>query len=592
MKLKYNSSLVVFLAYIALTLFFTYPLILGINSFLPGMGDNWQTCWLFWWFKYSFLELGKNPYFTDYLFHPIGMSLGSFDTMPINSFLSVPLQILFGLIVTYNILFLLTFIISAFGVYLLANYLTKNKLASFISGVIFAFSPQRMGFSMGYLNLLSVHWMPFYILFLIKFIKHRTNKYAIASAIFLVLTCLSSWYFMVLSLVFTFLLLIWMHEETLKFLKKRNIKPLAIFFSIAFIGIFPFLYPLLMAEKAGLLEAYTHQADLAAYFIPFKFHTFFGKYVKFIQLGAPPSPPSDMTLYLGFTVLFLIAFCIVKCKNHFVNFWKVSALFFFLWSLGSNIIFLGNSTPIPLPLFFMKYVPLVNLFSRLPVVSVMFFLSSSILSSYAIAKMLQILKKYPKCITVLFALLLFFLIVFEYVSIPMHITYVKIPDFYRKISEEKEDYAILELPVGECPGKGCPSPIYSNFTYSFYMYYQTLHNKKILGGYLARNIPKEVVTFTENTSVIMNLKHPSKPLPEKIIQNISIAKSILNGFNIKYVILHKQFQFRQFFGGAFESVRVSSSYLERVKQILDKIFGNEILYEDNQIIVYKVNNFQ
>jgi hypothetical protein len=174
----------------------------------------------------------------------------------------------------------------------------------------------------------------------------------------------------------------------------------------------------------------------------------------------------------------------------------------------------------------------------------------------------------------------------------MFVTYVEIPEFYRRIAKEKEDYAILELPVGECPGKGCPDPLYGNFTYRFYMYYQTVHNKKILGGYLARNIPKEVVAFTESTNVIMNLKHPNNQLPEKIIQNISIAKSILKDFNIKYVILHKQFTFKQFFKEYFENVKVSNTYIERVKPILDRIFENEIFYEDNQITVYKVNNFR
>lgn len=427
---KISSELLVLLIYTFLTLVLTYPLILKISTYLPGMGDNWQYCWLFWWFKYSLLELGKNPFFTDYIFHPIGMSLGSFDTMPLNSFLSIPLQILFGLVITYNIFFLISFILSAFGVYLLAYHLTKNKLASFISGVIFAFSPQRMAFSMGYLNLLSIQWLPFYILFLIKFIEKKKKKYVLASAFFLVLTSLSSWYFMVLSFIFTLLFLIWMHKETVKLFSKRNIRLLIMFFSITFIGIFPFLYPSIRAERAGLLKSSIQQADLAAYFVPSKFHTFFGRYIEFIQLGN--APPSDMTLFIGFTVIFLIIFCFIKCKNHMINFWKISALFFFLWSLGSNVIFLGNSTPIYLPLFFMKYIPIINLVTRLPVVSIMFFLCSSILSSYAIIKIFHILKKSFKYAPIVFSLCLFFLIIFEYVSIPMFITSVKIPEFYKK----------------------------------------------------------------------------------------------------------------------------------------------------------------
>lgn len=269
------------------------------------------------------------------------------------------------------------------------------------------------------------------------------------------------------------------------------------------------------------------------------------------------------------------------------NFWKISVLFFFIWSLGPNLIFLGESIPIPLPLFFIKHVPLVNLITRLPVVSIMFFFCSTILSSYAIKKILRMSTKYFKYASNLFTLFLVFLIIFEYISIPIFITSVKVPEFYKEISKEKGDYAILELPVGECPGVSCPDSRYSDFAYTFYEYYQTLHEKKILGGYLARNIPQEVINFTETTPFIVNLKHPNLPLPNEIRQNISIAYQILKEYEIKYVILHKKFLFEHY-SGAIDGIKVNNSYIEKVKQLLNNVFENEILYEDEQITVYEV----
>jgi hypothetical protein len=175
---------------------------------------------------------------------------------------------------------------------------------------------------------------------------------------------------------------------------------------------------------------------------------------------------------------------------------------------------------------------------------------------------------------------LFSLLIFEYISIPMFITSVEIPEFYKNISNEKEDYAILELPVGECPDRK-----YSNFTYTFYQYYQTIHQKRIIGGYLSRNIPQKVINFTENTTFIRNLKYPDSPLANKIEQNIS---QILKEYNIKYIVLHKKFLFKHY-SGAIDSVKVSDSYVRKVKQLLDNVFENRTIYEDEQIRVYALD---
>lgn len=52
--------------------------------------------------------------------------------------------------------------------YLLSKYLIGNKLVSVIVGYIFTFCPYRMAHGLGHLQLISMEFIPFFILYLLK----------------------------------------------------------------------------------------------------------------------------------------------------------------------------------------------------------------------------------------------------------------------------------------------------------------------------------------------------------------------------------------------------------------------------------------
>jgi len=196
---------IVLAAYTLLTLIFTYPV--AFSSKLPGVGDAYWYLWDLWWFKKALLSF-VDPYFTPYLFHPIGASLAFSEITPLNAIISIPLQLAFGLIDSYNILWILTFILSGFGVFLLVEYLTGDSKAAFIAGLIFMFSPYRFAHAYaGHLNLLSTEWIPFCVLYLIKTIRENNKLDAVYATLFLVLNALSCYYYIIYIFIFTILYL-------------------------------------------------------------------------------------------------------------------------------------------------------------------------------------------------------------------------------------------------------------------------------------------------------------------------------------------------------------------------------------------------
>src|SRR5690349_11924932 len=115
--------------YTLIAIALTWPLILHFGDAVPAGGDAWQNIWNLWWLRKS-VETGQWPFHTAYKYYPSGVNL-YFDTVvPLAGWLGTPLQWLgLNLLSTYNLMVLLSFVLSALGMYLLARYLTADPVA-------------------------------------------------------------------------------------------------------------------------------------------------------------------------------------------------------------------------------------------------------------------------------------------------------------------------------------------------------------------------------------------------------------------------------------------------------------------------------
>lgn len=314
------------MCYVILTVIFTYPVAFNLDK-IPGGGNdaNWFL-WNLWWWKTSLLNF-SSPYYTTDIFYPIYANLAFSSTTPFNAILSIPLQLIFGLVVAYDILWLISFPIAGYGTYLLVKYLTGDTRAAFISGVVFMFSPYHFAFGSA-LNLTTIEWIPFYILYLFKILKEERNGNSIYAAFFLLLVALSEYQYLLFLLTFTLLfLLFYLATDKKNILKKNTIKRISmmiIFFGMIFL---PFAYPLLK-ELAMSTSGYIYSVgfekysyDLLDFFNPTKIHL--------NRSGA----------FIGYTVILLAFIALIdkgldKKKRKEINFWLLSILTFFILALG------------------------------------------------------------------------------------------------------------------------------------------------------------------------------------------------------------------------------------------------------------------
>ncbi|NIO44340.1 MAG: hypothetical protein GTN36_02190 [Candidatus Aenigmarchaeota archaeon] len=602
---KLKLHLIVLIFYVIFTIFMTYPLVFNMNSSLPSGGETYVFVWNLWHTKKALFE-GNNLFFTNYIFYPKGESLVFHSFSMFNSLLSIPLQIFFNLTTTYNILFLLSFILTGFGTYFLIFYLTKNRKAGFISGLLLAFFPYRF-VHIAHLNLLTLQWVPFFILYFIKTFKERTIKNAILSSIFLTFTALSSWYY--LAFIFLFIVVFLIYNIFYKrdyILDKKFIRFFVLMLLLFAIFIYPFVYPMLTTEdfypEDSIDSAVVHSADIAAFFVPSTTHSVFGKYVEPFYNhintynGKLYGNIEESTVFLGYLTLILTFFAIIK-KYKKIKFWLLTAFIFFILSLGPALHFnnlvlipvegwnldklakdiypninedaleiLKNNIAVPLPYLVLYSIPYFNILrnpSRF-IVILMLFLSIVVgitcSNIFDKIKNKKLFKKYnaEKVLFIIFIVI----ITFEFLQIPLNLSYKEIPEFYYNISKDNSFYSILDLPL-------CNDTISCyNTKLKEYQLYQTIHNKPIFVGVISR-YPLDTFDLIRNTELNKLTSN------ETILDLPEINRELLREYNVGFIILHKS--------------NLNEETLDHLKNLLS-IY--EIVYEDDILISYKPKTIQ
>lgn len=184
------THLAVLALYLALALLLTYPLVTHLTTGVPGPPAE-NGVWLYdlWRTRVTFSELGRTgavPYAGS---RPAAASVGV-----ANHLLALPWLLLGGEVLAYNMVALLSFILTAYATFCYALYVTRNPYAAAVSGAIMAFSPLRMHWlAAGALPLLATQWLPLSLFFLERAIREHRRRYAALAGIALGLAMLTTW---------------------------------------------------------------------------------------------------------------------------------------------------------------------------------------------------------------------------------------------------------------------------------------------------------------------------------------------------------------------------------------------------------------
>lgn len=169
-----------------------FPQLLRMDSVLD-LGDPLFSIWRIGW-VYRQLLGDPRALFDANIFHPEPLTFAYSDSMLLPALAAAPL-LAAGVhpVVTYNILLVGSFYLSAVATYFLVRELTDSRPAAFVAGLIFAFYPFRFE-HYSHLELLMGFWMPLALLALHRFAATARIGWAAAAAACAVAQLYSSMY--------------------------------------------------------------------------------------------------------------------------------------------------------------------------------------------------------------------------------------------------------------------------------------------------------------------------------------------------------------------------------------------------------------
>lgn len=314
------KNIKVFIGFLVLTVVMTYPLATRFGTAIAGPpNDGFIHLYEMYWFKRALFDLHVWPLFDPETFYPFGYNLALSHITPSNTLLMMPVVLLGGPVVGFNTAVFLSFILSAFGAYLLVVYLTHNRRAGIVAGILFAFSAYRMhNLGQGWLPNLGTQWLPFALVYLDRLLTGRPRplRSGALAGFFFALACLSSWYHIYIAGVAVGLYVLargWPWQQ--KLLRRHTLAALVMFALVAAVMILPLAMPLLQygaSEKDiewPLISADDASASLDDLLLPSTYHPLWGNLILSRRTPSYSVIVPGM-VYLGIPALVLAAYAL------------------------------------------------------------------------------------------------------------------------------------------------------------------------------------------------------------------------------------------------------------------------------------------
>lgn len=569
------------LGYLSVTFVFLFPAFKNINSGLWGFrGDNFFVLWVYWFRDFALLH-NLNPDYSYYIGYPFGENIRAVSEEVLWVYPLQFLILLLGPFIAFNLLNIVAFVLGGFTAYLFVYYLTKNKLASFISGLIFTLAPYHFWQSYTHISLAITFWLPVYFLLLFKIWERPTVKLGALAGLVFGAIYYSSFYYGFFSLIITFFFVIGVLAQKLISQPKRVldlnlIKSGVVFGLIILILLSPSIFSFEFGNRnvgdgsKFLKKPIDNLFGLSArpwdYLIPPPNHPVLGGYAERIYTKIKTFTNDYKTtsaflpervLYIGWLtfVFSLIGFAVRLASNRTKIFLMVSYLAIVIFLLSMPPIFYVGGVKIYFPSFFTyQFNHFARAYTRLGVFLLLFMLPLFVYGYEVMRR--QFIKninnlKFIKRPDKLFSYLVLFIVFLEFINFPpYYFTNMKLKDYYQYIKDQPGDFGIVEYP--------------KNVDLSENLIYQFEHGKREFG---------------------MNSSNPYFPVFEKIDAfKDANAPSILDDFNIKYLVLHTN--------GSYHPI--DETWSRRFLPSYPKL-GNDaelsLVFEGKEAVVYKINPY-
>jgi hypothetical protein len=478
LKLVFAPLAAYFAGFVALT----WPLVQRFSTHrFADAGDGLQHIWNHWWVKTALLERHTSFWFTDVLWHPTGVSLFAHTITWVNGLLALAFSAFLSDVQTYNAIVCFAFVVTGWTTFLLAHHVSRSWWGSLFAGAAMTFSSYHFAHAEGHQDLISLEWVPLFLLLWIRLLERPGFLRALAAAAcLLAVTGTSPYYSLYCVLAGAILFPVWVirHPDAWRAAGWRGPAALLAFAALALgtSGLYFWkLHQLTIAEPTGDSHPPLEWClDLGSPFIP-------GGHWRFAELTRGfwqllPGNVHETSVSMGWSLIGAAAFtlwALLAGRVRGAGAWAAIAAVFFALALGPALKIFGRQYDYPwLPYGFVeRALPSFRL-SGMPIrMMSMVQLATAVFAAAGFAELLRTALR-PAVARIAFVALF----VLETLPAPIPTTPPGVPD-YVKVLATLPDGAVFGL---------------DEIDLSSALYHQTIIGKPINGGYISRR-PRSVM---------------------------------------------------------------------------------------------------
>jgi hypothetical protein len=507
------------LGYLAITAAVLYALMANFTTATPGIaGENSdfaQFHWNIWWFQHAIFQLGRDPYFTNYILFPNNINLAYHTFTPLLDILALPIYATLGLTAALNGWIVGSLVFNGLAMFAFLRHHRVSAGLAFLCGALFAFTSATMSrVSFVHLSMTPNGWLPLSLLAWDWLVERRRWPWAVLLGIVLYAAFQTDiqfivWLALLLPLYALYTLLA-AERQARKRIVVLGVLAVTIFVGLSLIAPLPQLVAGMGQkygeELQGIIEDWysIHLEDLIAF---------------------PPRYLVNERATLG--VLLPIGLVIGLLAGRQVRgrwFWLAVGLLFLVLAFGPTL--KPPGIPLPFRLFYALAGGTYRVAARFLLPAVMCFV---VFVALSLQPWYQRLGRWSSIGLMSGALIFLAIENHWYEPLPVF----TVPDYsiYHQIGAEPGEFLILEVPVGPHNlfrgvfGKG-----------GVLQYYAPIHHKQLINGAVSR-APEGLTQSYRQWPLIAALAEEA-PAPDMAAAHAELAR-LSDEWDMQYVLIHR-----------------------------------------------------
>ena len=268
--------------------------------------------------------------------------------------------------------------------------------------------------------------------------------------------------------------------------------------------------------------------DVGAWLTPNPLHPLWGA-GQDSWLAGLPNGFDENVASLSWIAIAVIAFAALKAGFRGPRGWWIFTGIFACLSLGPFVSVAGINTYVPTPWALLRYLPIIGA-ARMPTrMTILVMLGLSMLFAMAVAHLRNRLAR-PRLTVACIAVLL----IFELLPSPRPLFSAAVPKLHRIVRNDPRPVRIMNLPFGLKDGLSERGAFSAR-----YQYFQTVHEKRLIGGYLSR-LPDDAIARYRRHPVVRVLlrlseERPLEPGMEE--EALAAAPEFVQRMQLGYVVI-------------------------------------------------------